>query len=99
MELDDDGYPTSETLQTIKSWPIGSYNTMMENIKDIWRNADYGYWKVDEEGKYHISTSGWSGNEEIIGALRANLVFWGVCWEQSRRGGHYIFDLSRGKIT
>lgn len=38
------------------------------------------------------STGGWSGNESIIGAMQKNRMVWNFLWEQSRRGGHYVFD-------
>ena len=94
--LDNYGYPTQECLEEIRDWPYGDYKGLLDKVHDIWKYAEDGYWRQDGY-KYYISTAGWSGNEEIIGALRSNTIFWGICWEQSRRGGHYIFDLYRGK--
>ena len=43
--------------------------------------------------KFYYSTGGWSGHEEIIDELEKTW-FWMFCWEQSRRGGHYIFEIN-----
>jgi hypothetical protein len=43
--------------------------------------------------RYYISTAGWSGNESIIYAMQENNLMWSLNWVQSRRGGHYIFEL------
>ena len=43
--------------------------------------------------RYYISTAGWSGNETIIRAMQKNIMMWQLNWVQSRRGGHYIFEL------
>jgi hypothetical protein len=62
--------------------------------------ADAGYWHVDTEQKgdhtiyqYHLSTAGWSGNEDIIRALQKNVLFWHMYWYSSRRGGHHVFEI------
>jgi len=91
--LDDSGYPTEECLDKIKNWKIDNNNLrdIMEFIKPVWKYADCGYW-MEENGKYLISTGGWSGNEEIIDYMHQNFLLWMLYWEQSRRGGHYIFS-------
>ena len=43
--------------------------------------------------KFYYSTGGWSGHEEIIRELEKTW-FWVFYWEQSRRGGHYIFEIN-----
>jgi len=41
-----------------------------------------------------LVVGGWSGNESIIRALENNKHWiWTMNWVQSRRGGHYIFEL------
>lgn len=108
--LDEEGvYPTDEALKKIEKWPWEDITGCFAFIKDIWAYADSGYWvELDTINdtydhspvhRYHISTAGWSGNEDIIRALQKNYIIWFSTWVQSRRGGHYIFELkSRGPV-
>lgn len=82
-------YPTQEQLDKIERWK-GSYLELMAYVRQLWHLDGYGFRESDS--KFHLSTGGWSGNEEIIMALERNLVFWGLFWLLSRRGGHYVFD-------
>lgn len=93
MSLDDDGYPTDDSLLAIEKWPFEKgHRALMQQVRSIWTYADCGFW--NEFGTdIHISTGGWSGNESIVGALQRNYLFWGLCWESSRRGGHHQFTV------
>ena len=89
-------YPTDEELEKIKNWIPSkgeTWGNLFEYIKNLWKYADCGYWEESTEGWYHISTAGWSGNEELIGAMSGNRIFWLMCWHESKRGGHYKFKL------
>ena len=100
---DEDGYPTDAALERVEKWgePEGyDWRGLMDFVKSVWWMPDWGW--HEEEGKdsldkpvtkLHVSTAGWSGNESLIRALEANWMFMAMCWEQSRRGGHYIFEL------
>lgn len=87
-----DGYPTEEELERIRKWPATDLKGLFDFIKPIWNYSDTPYWR-QRGRKYWISTVGWSGNESIIGALEENFLVWALCWMQSQRGGHYIFEL------
>ena len=86
-------YPTEEQLQAIRDWPGDRLPGWFEYIKDAgkyWPDDDY--W-TQEGLTYHISTAGWSGNEDILGAMQDNFACWSQTWDSHRRGGHYVFKL------
>lgn len=98
LELDD-GYPTEADRKVIAAWPFGQFRELMECIRQAWHFGDWGWSEedADDDGtkvrRYTISTGGWSGNETLIGAMQDNYLFWATCWVQSRRGGHYVFEV------
>lgn len=99
---DSDGYPTSEELHLITKWPYQDCQGLLEYVADLWRYPDYieeiedsGNEDYQENHIWHVSTGGWSGNEDIIGAITDNTMFWSICWYSSRRGGHYVFHVPR----
>jgi len=87
---DYNGYPTEEELRTIAEWPWNDLKGMMEYVRSIWWMPDWGF-EETMEGVYSISTGGWSGNEDIIGAMKDNRVWWSTWWAVHERGGHYKF--------
>ena len=101
--FDDEGYPTDETLDAIRWWPVGDYTNLMLFCAKAWN--PYG-WFEQREGKFSDQregatpwvcvTGGWSGNESIIAALTANLDFWITCWVCEARGGYYEFHIPKG---
>ncbi len=100
--LDEDGYPTDVALDRIKYWPYNDPKGWFEFIFSIWHFGPWGWKEKDEPHdwkentmvhRYYISTSGWSGNEDIIRAMQQNHVLWSDTWVQSRCGGHYIFEM------
>ena len=95
--LDEDGYPTEEFLTTIETW---DWKNGFEALLDYALKGHIypTYWeKEDREDHwlYSVSTGGWSGNEAILCALRANTMFWMQCWLQSKRGGHFQFSVKK----
>lgn len=95
-------YPTEEEVEKVRAWTFEgpeSFEAFMVYVKSIgnyWPAADPFGWKQDGR-TYHVSTGGWSGNEEILGAMQDNFIFWSVCWHQHNRGGHYVFTLPNPK--
>jgi hypothetical protein len=93
--MDKDGYPEDSELKIIREWDASDFHGLMAYIYDRWNYADCGYWD-QKKSVYRISTGGWSGNEEIIGAMMENHIWWMMYWQQSQRGGHYIFSHPNG---
>lgn len=96
--FDADGYPTVETLETIANWEIKSnadIRALYSYCRSAWRWPNmFGCPTIEFYGASNwisCATGGWSGNESIISALERNLVFWGLCWLRSERGGSYRF--------
>lgn len=90
--MDEDGYPDDEELKRIAEWPHDDWAALLEFVRELWTYQDR--WTVEGD-RLSVSTGGWSGNEDMIRALRENRVFWAICWESSRRGGYHTFDLTR----
>jgi len=100
--VDDDGYPTENALEAIEKWHWDDARGWFKFIEGIWYFHDWGWREEDEPHdwekdkivhRYYVSTAGWSGNESIIRAMQNNDMMWHLNWVQSRRGGHYIFEL------
>lgn len=103
--LGDDGYPSEAELDRVRKWKIavaGDATALLAYVRERWQYADMGYWAVARRRRrewkngplyraYRISTGGWSGNEDLIGAMNDNAMFWLRFWHSSRRGGHYEF--------
>lgn len=88
---DSDGYPFEDELAYIESFDVvkNHWENLMEYVQDVWHwGSDYFY----KDGEFwYAHTGGWSGNEEIIGSLMQNTMFWILCWQESKKGGHYKF--------
>jgi hypothetical protein len=92
--LDSDGYPTEETLKRIREWPR-PFIGLMDLVTDVWHWPEFV--TVANSNEWTLVTGGWSGNEAIIEALKANVLFWSWCWQSSNRGGKHQFILPRLK--
>lgn len=100
--FDGDGYPTEAALEIVRIWHWGDARGWFEFIKSIWHMAPWGWRESEVDHEYikdkkvyvyNISTGGWSGNESIIWAMQKTNMMWHLNWVQSRRGGHFIFEL------
>ena len=106
--FDGDGYPTEETLERIKAWPIATFAdcaAAMDFAGSAWCYHDY--WKCIERlddpvwpgfprRVYRFSTCGWSGNESIVAAIEANQMLQMLGAWSWQRGGHYEYRFPIG---
>ena len=93
-----ENYPHKQSLKLIRDWPHDQFDELMGFVESLWRYAEWGFSrdvKLGQVNEYHLSTGGWSGNEEVISALQSNAMFWAMCWQSSRRGGHYVFKVRK----
>jgi hypothetical protein len=82
-------YPTDEQLEKIKTWDYKDLRGLMDYIQGLWEFAERGW--IQEGNIYTLITSGWSGNESIVGALSDNTMVWALYWQSSTRGGRHVF--------
>ena len=87
-------YPTEEFLDYVRKYNVfrNGPRELIENIRDEWQWRDLIRW-YPKTRTLKISTGGWSGHEDIIGALQDNFMFWSLYWRATIRGGHYTFKI------
>jgi len=94
--MDNEGYPEDAVIKAITEYVPDDrtgWTDLVNLIKAAW-NEPMG--SLRQEGsRLILVTGGWSGNEEVIGALQSNRLFWACCWDLSKRGGYFEFDLGR----
>ena len=97
--FDGDGYPTDETLEAIENWDAMDFRGLMKFVSDAWKYPEYvTYEETDDEIEYRFATGGWSGNEDLINAIRSNQIFYMCCWSMSNRGGKHVYSKRKIKI-
>ena len=100
--LDDEGYPTEEYLKFIKDFtnetmPIIDF--VLGVLQNGWYFGDWGF-KLGKKykgiRKLELHTGGWSGNEEIISAIKSNiwLTHFKMKYVKWHIGGHFHFEIS-----
>lgn len=101
LEMDSDGYPTDETLEAIRTWPFGHLAELFDEVARIW-HWGYGIGELlpaerevvhadDGDRFLRLATGGWSGNEDIIGAISDNIMAQ-QRWRLSASGGLHIYE-------
>jgi len=100
----DDGYPTDAALQRLRE--MDDVSGALDFAADLWVYPDAATHQLRPEeatvvhateGDRHLrlATGGWSGNDDVISALRANKHVWLLTWQLSARGGLHIFQYPR----
>lgn len=85
--LTRDGYPTSDTLLLIETF-VGTPTAWLDFVCSVWYYPDQ---ISKHSGMVIMNTGGWSGNEEIVDAMRRNRVQWSQCWISSPTLDEHIF--------
>lgn len=94
--LDENGYPDEASLKEIKEWDILKQGVqgLLDLVEENTNLVDFSFSITGKRVlRFEYHTGGWSGNEDVIGALRENMLFFSMYWEKSTRGGHYYFRI------
>ena len=100
--LDENNYPDGKSLEEIQSWNV--LEKGIDGLLDlIEENTNWADRQIECTGKnviwYEYHTGGWSGNEDVIHAMKMNFLFWSLSWIKSTRGGHYYFKMDKRKFN
>lgn len=101
-EWTDGDYPTPEALARIETWSYHDLAGALDFVKDIWHWPDFASHDLrpEEAAVVHaepgerylrLATGGWSGNESIIAAMRANTMLHAMTWRLRSIGGLHIY--------
>jgi len=91
-----DNYPTKIELGMIRKWPFMDEKGWLDYCLGLWT---FDGWATKRGGNYRFATGGWSGNEDIIEAMQANMGCWMSTWRSSHRGGLYKFQIPKKRLT
>jgi len=94
-------YPREDELITIGTWNVTEkpVRELLNFVEGLWKWPDWGFKLTGKNVlRLELHTGGWSGNEELIGALKQNYLFWSMCWLKSTRGGHYWFKIPKSLV-
>ncbi len=95
--LNKDNYPDKTSLRQIREWDYLNQGVqgLLNLVKENTNHPDFSFSMIGKRVlhfEYH--TGGWSGNEDVIDALRQNWLFWSMFWQKSTRGGHHYFKIT-----
>ena len=83
-------YPSEKELVKISNWNVTDPEGLFKYIQERWYYPNYV--TISDNGeKWEFITGGWSGNEELINALRQNIILWMKHWYSSTASGVHQF--------
>ncbi len=102
IRLDDDGYPTEEWLQYLRTYQPKDSGQLIRFIKDYlipgwWMSERQAQLTKRDDGSYGLSlhTGGWSGNEDTIHTIMSNVWLTQAYMKYTmwKTGGHFFFEI------
>ena len=101
--FDADGYPAIDTIMAIETCAYQDARACLDLIRAAWHwpemtttmlsESERDLIHADPEEQFvRFATGGWSGNEELLMALRRNASVWALTWRLSTRGGLHIYQ-------
>ena len=106
--VDPDGYPTTDTVKALELWPHEDIAAALDFVKAIWHWSEAATHDLSAheaailranpgERYLRLATGGWSGNEELVAALQANVMLHMLAWRLSAHGGLHIYQYPEWK--
>jgi hypothetical protein len=86
-------YPTEEQLNRILSWKAENYQELPAYVASLWAYPDLA--KETCPGLWVFATGGWSGNEDLLAAMRKSEAWHRLVWDSLHvPGGLFIVAVS-----
>lgn len=92
--MNSDAYPSEAVKTKIEDWPTRNNAGLARYIVEVWHPMGYAKYA---NGQLRLMTGGWSGNEQLVDALKNNVFFWAACWVKSERGGLFVFKIPKAQ--
>ena len=73
-----DGYPDDALLERIRQWDIHDKRGVLELLVEEWYYPERA--REVRPGLFAFSTGGWSGNEDLLGALYESKPWFVMAW-------------------
>jgi hypothetical protein len=101
-------YPTDEQIDRIRGWHVEAYRELPAHVASLWAYPDLA--REVRPGLWVFATRGWSGNEELLTAMRASQAWQLLAWDslyipggllivavndRAREELHWLFDFIR----
>ena len=81
-------YPTDEELEKIRQWPMEAANDLPPYVASVWCYPESA--QETSAGLWVFATGGWSGNEEILAAMRDSMAWYLLHWQHLYVAGGLI---------
>jgi hypothetical protein len=100
--LDEYDYPTEQWINFIQEYKPDDSLPIIDFVEQVladgWWMSEWGFIlhrKYKGKRKLELHTGGWSGNEDIMTAIKSNLwlTHFNMRLVMWRAGGHYYFEI------
>ena len=108
LDMDDDGYPSDAVLDLIRdakpkdggaSWLVRTFPLLAASVPccdcTVTKVADM----FGEATRIEFTTGGWSGAEDLVGAVIGNPMLRLLFYAEWRRGGFHAFEIPDTRLT